>query len=131
MIRAALGFVAGGSFTRLGATLLIGAAAGAWGAHWVTSAAYKLDRAKATERASRDLARAVEQQDRAITDYLKDQDRARIEYRTITRRVDKIVERPVYLQRCLDDDGLRQLQDAIAGRASAEPGPAPAVPAAR
>jgi hypothetical protein len=130
MIRTALGFITGGSFTRLGATLLIGFSAGAWGAHWVTSAAYRLERTKITERASKDLARAVEQQDRAITDYLKDQDRARTEYRTITRLVDKIVERPVYRNVCLDDDGMQQLRAAIAGRAD-QPGPATAVPAAR
>ena len=130
MIRAALGFITGGSFTRLGATVLVGVALGGYAAYWVTSAAYRLERTKIAERASRDLVRAVERQDRAITDYLKDQDRARIEYRTITRRVDKIVERPVYRNVCLDDDGLQQLRAAIAGRAD-QPGPAPAVPAAR
>jgi hypothetical protein len=49
-------------------------------------------------------------------------------YRTITRRVEKVVERDVYRNVCLDDDGVRLVNSALAGRA--DPGqPAAAVPA--
>lgn len=36
-------------------------------------------------------------------------------YRTVTVTLEKVVERPVYLQQCLDDDGLRVLNEQISG----------------
>ncbi len=47
----------------------------------------------------------------------------------ITREVDRVVEKPVYRNVCLDADGLRILAAAV-GAASAPGEPAPAVPAA-
>jgi hypothetical protein len=48
-------------------------------------------------------------------------------YRTITKRVQTYIDRPVYLHDCVDDDGLRDINAALAG---ADPGkPAAAVPA--
>lgn len=41
-------------------------------------------------------------------------------YRTITIEVEKIVDRPVYLQQCIDDDGLRLINSQI--RREAPPG---------
>lgn len=41
--------------------------------------------------------------------------KAKIVYRTITRDVDKIVERPVYRNICLDSDGLRNANAALIG----------------
>ena len=38
-----------------------------------------------------------------------------IRYRTVTVTLEKIVERPVYLQSCLDADGLRILNAQISG----------------
>jgi hypothetical protein len=40
-------------------------------------------------------------------------------YQTITKTVDRIVERPVYRDRCFDDDGLRAANAALAGAAAA------------
>jgi hypothetical protein len=59
----------------------------------------------------------------AATDLEKGNAKARVVYRTITREVDKIVERPVYRNVCLDDDGLRRANAALAeaGAAAAEP----------
>ncbi len=47
-----------------------------------------------------------------------------IVYRTITKNVDRIVERPVYSGVCFDDDGLRLANAALAGIAveAADPG---------
>lgn len=46
-----------------------------------------------------------------------------IRYRTVTVTVEKVVERPVYLNQCLDDDGLHILNDQILRRANpGEPG---------
>ena len=52
-----------------------------------------------------------------------------IVYRTITKTVEKVVERPVYRNVCIDDDGLRSINDALAGRTSDPAKPDAAVPA--
>ena len=39
-----------------------------------------------------------------------------IRYRTVTVTVEKIVERPVYVNQCLDADGLRILNEQITGQ---------------
>ena len=57
-------------------------------------------------------------------------ERERVVYQTITETVDRIVERPVYRNVCLDDDGVRALNAAVRG--AADPGvTAPDVPTAR
>ena len=43
----------------------------------------------------------------------------KIVYRTITKEVDRVVERPVYRNVCLDDGGLRCLDAAIRGEVGA------------
>lgn len=54
-------------------------------------------------------------------------DAQQVVYRTLTRTVDRIVEKPVYRNVCLDDDGLRAANAALAA-AGAAGGPHPAVP---
>ena len=44
----------------------------------------------------------------------------RVEYEKTVKYITKIVERPVYLRECIDDDGLRTINETIAG------GPLPA-----
>lgn len=52
-------------------------------------------------------------------------------YRTITRDVEKVVTRDVYRNICLDDDGVRAINDALAGTHSGQPDATlPAAPAA-
>lgn len=55
-------------------------------------------------------------------------EKERVVYKTITETVDKIVERPVYRNLCLDTDGLQQLNAAVTGTLPAASEPAPAVP---
>ncbi|MBX3490918.1 hypothetical protein [Parvibaculum sp.] len=59
----------------------------------------------------------------AATELEKESADAEIVYREITVEVDRIVERPVYRDRCFDDDGLRAANRALAGprAAAAEP----------
>lgn len=45
----------------------------------------------------------------------KENEKAKIIYRTITREVDKIVERPVYRNVCFDAAGLSSVNAALAG----------------
>lgn len=40
-----------------------------------------------------------------------------IRYRTVTVTLEKVVDRPVYINQCLDDDGLRILNNQILRRA--------------
>jgi hypothetical protein len=70
----------------------------------------------------------------ASADLEKARNEKEIVYRNITRTVTKLVDRPVYRNVCLDDDGLRNINAALAGTAAdpaADPGKsASAVPAA-
>ena len=65
---------------------------------------------------------------------LHEQDRARVQERIqiVRQEVARVVEKPVYRNVCLDDDGLRIIRDAIAADqpATAESGPAVPQPAA-
>ncbi len=50
---------------------------------------------------------------------LKSEQRVQVE--TVTREVQKIIERPVYRNDCFDDDGVQQLNSLIASGASKPP----------
>lgn len=54
----------------------------------------------------------------------------RVQTVTLTREVERLVDRPVYRDRCIDDDGLRLITAAAAGTAAPASQPASAVPAA-
>lgn len=45
----------------------------------------------------------------------KQEEKIDVEYRTVTKVVEKIVDRPVYRNVCLDLGGVRQLNDFIRG----------------
>ncbi|WP_081110052.1 hypothetical protein [Acinetobacter venetianus] len=64
------------------------------------------------------LAEAQNKANKASADYeqIKAEQRTKVE--TVTREVQKIVERPVYLNRCIDDDGLQQINSLIEARDS-------------
>lgn len=53
-----------------------------------------------------------------------------VQWKTITKEVDRVVEKPVYRDMCFDDDGMRVLREAIAPTPASEPpgavpGPSP------
>ena len=76
---------------------------------------------QAAERATADAASAL----------LEDQhEKTKIIYRTITRTVDKLVERPVYRAVCLDDDGVREANAALTGTPATATQPDDALPGA-
>jgi hypothetical protein len=78
-----------------------------------------------------------QQADEAAKSLEKDRGQTRTVYRTITQQVDKIVDRPVYRNVCLDADGLRLANAALGGLAVEAPAPSqprnlvPAVGASR
>lgn len=53
-----------------------------------------------------------------------------IKYKTLVREVEKVVDRPVYSNVCLDADGLRLANAALAGSTPASRIPADALPPA-
>ena len=64
----------------------------------------------------------------AVQQHAQTKTETEIRYVTTVKEVEKLVERPVYLERCMDDDGLRVLNAQILGTNS--PGPGPALPEA-
>lgn len=72
---------------------------------------------------------AVRRQHRvAATGYEKDKVRIHTEFVPITQEVERVVEKPVYRDVCLDADGLRILSQAIDAAAGAGPEPDGAMP---
>lgn len=55
------------------------------------------------------------------SDYEATRSEQRVQVETVTREVQKIIDRPVYLNHCFDDDGLQQLNSLIASGASKPP----------
>ncbi|MFV5640731.1 hypothetical protein [Acinetobacter oleivorans] len=59
------------------------------------------------------LAEAQDEFNQVSADYeqLKSEQRTKVEY--VEREVQKIIERPVYLNRCIDSDGVQQINSLI------------------
>lgn len=129
MIRAALSFFTGGSFTRLAATGLAFAALGAWAGWHVQGWRQGHIRAQAVQQQARDQLRQVENQHRASAVYQGEQANADQQHTRIIERVRVINASPAGAVQCLTDDGLRALAAAIDNGAPA-PGPGLALPAA-
>ena len=55
------------------------------------------------------------------SDYEATKSEQRVQVETVTREVQKIIDRPVYLNHCFDDDGLQQLNSLIASGTSKPP----------
>ena len=78
--------------------------------------------------AERELrAQQARKADSAAASHEQRREKIAAEVRTITKEVERVVERPVYRDRCVDDDGLRLLRRAVGDPAAAGE-PAPAVP---
>jgi len=64
------------------------------------------------------LAKQQDKVNKVSADYEKLRSEQRTKVETVTRTVQKIVERPIYLNRCIDDDGLQQINSLIQARDS-------------
>lgn len=65
---------------------------------------------------------AVNEQNQAIkasTELENQRVNTQIKYRTITRTVEKVVDRPIYRNVCFDDDGVRSANTALTGQVAA------------
>jgi hypothetical protein len=110
------------------ATAIVAAAlafAGAWRVQEWRHDALDKERIEAANELRRERERGA---DNAAASHEAFKENERVVYKTITETVDKIVERPVYRNVCLDADGLRQLNAAITGRIAAPGELAPALP---
>ena len=54
-------------------------------------------------------------------DYEKAKSEQRVQVETVTREVQKIIERPVYQQHCFDDDGVSAINSLITNNSSEPP----------
>lgn len=128
MTAAALGWITGGSATRLTATLLVGMALGGWAGWQVQGWRQGNLRAQAIEQQARDTLRQVENRDRASTTYQTGEAHADKTHTEIRERVRVINAQPVAAGQCLTDDGLRELDAAIDNGAPTTARPGNTVP---
>lgn len=78
-----------------------------------------VEKIKKIERAQAEaLAKQQDKVNKVSADYekLRSEQRAKVE--TVTRTVQKIVERPIYFNSCIDDDGVQQINSLIQARDS-------------
>ncbi len=76
------------------------------------------------ERASAQQARKeTVQSTNAATQLEAENAQAKIVYKTITRTVDRYIDRPIYRAECFDADGLRDANAALSGQTASPPKP--------
>lgn len=99
----------------------------AWIGHTLTAASYQADIIKEQQAAAEAVAAAARQANAQAEELEKARADREIIYRTITKQVDLIVDRPVYRTDCIDDDGLQSINEAITGTPAAASKPDAAV----
>lgn len=114
----------------LAAAFVAAFVAGATVNGWRLSAKYDAERITAAKAAKEAYDAKAKQYNDAAQALEAAKNEREIVYRTITKQVEKVIERPVYRNACLDDSGLRIVNDALAGRASDPAKPATGLPTA-
>lgn len=95
----------------------------------MNNASWEAKYAAAQQEAALQYAAKVEAFNKLADDYERAKADRKVVYETITKTVDRIVDRPVYRNVCIDDDGLRQINAALAGKRADSSQPVAAVPA--
>lgn len=96
-------------------TLIVGAAGAAYGTWQVQEWRWTAADKQRVEQGAKDLHRALERAQASSGVFETKRTSNEIQYRTITVTVKEFVDRPVYLQQCMDSDGLRLLNEQISG----------------
>lgn len=104
--------------------MLLGFAGGWQVCDWRNGAA-KADRVDRVIQAEKQQEVQVDQ---AATRYEQAREQVRAEFQIIYRDRDRVVEKPIYRNVCLDADGLRLIRRAITDQAESASEPSPALP---
>ena len=67
------------------------------------------------------LAAKQDQINKVSSDYEAEKSKQRVQVETVTREVQKIIDRPVYQQHCFDDDGVSAINSLITNGSSEPP----------
>ena len=102
--------------TSLLVAALVGLAAGASGTYKVVADHYRAEAAAQKEADARAYQAKTIEFNQVSAELEQVRNDRKIVYRTITRNVQTYIDRPVYQRECLDDDGLRDANAALAGR---------------
>lgn len=100
-----------------------------YGEH-VSNLGCEVQQAKSVQASQKQKDNEAAQIQTAATNEVKQDAQDHVVYRTVTAYVDRVVEKPVYRDGsvCLDDDGVRAANAAIAGSAANLTEPVAAVP---
>ena len=94
---------------------LVGMALGAGGAGKVVSNHYRAEAAAQKEADAKAYQARTIEFNQVSAELEQARNDRKIVYRTITRNVQTYIDRPVYQRECLDDDGLKSINDALSG----------------
>ena len=108
----------------IGAALVLAFGTG-WWLRGLQVKAATVDQTKAQAQAD---VQQAQRTSTAVQQHAQTKTETEIRYVTTVKEVEKLVERPVYLERCMDDDGVRILNAQILGTDT--PGAGPALPEA-
>jgi hypothetical protein len=112
---------------QLALALVIFAAGGAAGIKWHAGVDAQRELA-AHEALAKETQRKLAGIDKAAAGHEADKSQIQTQIKTITKEVERVVEKPVYRDTvCFDDDGLRLIRAALRPAATASE-PAPAMP---
>ena len=84
----------------------------------LTSNSYKADMLEAQKQAFVEYTTQTEKLNGISAELEKSKNEKQIVYRTITKKVEKLIERPIYSIDCIDADGMQLINSALAGKAS-------------
>lgn len=91
---------------------------------WLRGVQAKAAAVAQTQAQAKADVRQAERTSEAVQAHAEAKVKTEVRYVTTVKEVEKLVERPVYLERCLDDDGLRTLNAQILGTDTQDSGPA-------
>ena len=95
---------------------------------WLRGLQVKAAMVKQTQAQAQADVQQAQRTSTAVQQHAQTKTETEIRYVTTVKEVEKLVERPVYLERCMDDDGLRVLNAQILGTDT--PGAGQALPEA-
>ena len=85
-----------------------------FGAGWSSKGWYEDSKTLEVEKQAKVVEDKKEEQVAVISDSNeKQKEEARVVYRTRVKTIEKIVEKPVYLNQCFEEEGLNEINEAL------------------